>query len=252
MFKKKETMAELVKTVQQKEDLENQLKQAKEQIRSLEADLVAAKGKIGELETQLNDTDFEALKKKAKQSAAEYEALKKLYTGKVKVFDSTLESREEEFEREAAVKRHDLEEEIRTNREENQEQVSNTVSVFAGSYLYYMDQIRMMMDALSQAAAETGKSLFAGEAGDIKERFGASIAEHLRNDVGALEQGTGDRVLIGAVEEEKEEECACCEQPEGCCEQPEGCCEQPQEEEAAEDAAAPEAPDAFAEPEPDD
>ncbi len=241
MFKKNATMAELVKTVQEKEELEKQLKSAKERIQELERDLTDAKGKIGELETKLNDTDLEELKKKAKQSAAEYDALKKLYTGKIKVFDSTRESKEEEFARESAVKRHNLEEEIRTGREENQEQVSNTVKVFAGSYLYYMDQIRMMMDALSQAAAETGKTLFADEGGDIKERFGASIAEHLRNDVGALEQGTGDRVLIGAVDESKEdEECEECGEP-----------EQLPEETAAEEPLTAGEPDSFVEKEPD-
>lgn len=207
MFKSKKnaTMAELVKTVQEKEELEKQLKNAHSRIRELETDLTSAKGKVGELETKLKDTDLAALKEKAKQSAAEYDALKKLYAGKVRAFDSSVETREEEFARESAVKRHNLEEEIRTNREGAQEQVSNTVQDFAGSYLYYMDQIRMMMEALSQAAAETGKTLFTGEAGNIKERFGASIAERIRNDVGALEQGTGDRVLISAAEEVKEE-----------------------------------------------
>ena len=192
MFKKNATMAELVKTTQAKEELESQLKSARE--------------RITELEKKLQDTDLEDLKEKAKKSAAEFEGLKDLYTGKIREFDSSREIREEEFARESAVKRHDLEEEIRTGREANQEQVSNTVRVFAGSYLYYMDQIRMMMDALSQAAAETGSTLFSGEPGDIKERFGASIAGRLRKDVGELEQGTGDRLLIGAVEESEGKE----------------------------------------------
>ena len=201
MFKKNATMAELVKTTQAKEELESQLKSARERITELEKELAAAQEKLGELEKKLQDTDLEDLKEKAKKSAAEFEGLKDLYTGKIREFDSSREIREEEFARESAVKRHDLEEEIRTGREANQEQVSNTVRVFAGSYLYYMDQIRMMMDALSQAAAETGSTLFSGEPGDIKERFGASIAGRLRKDVGELEQGTGDRLLIGAVEE---------------------------------------------------
>ena len=208
MFKKKETMAKLVKATQEKEELENQLKNAREKMQALEKELASAKEQIGEMEAVLKDTDLEAMKKTAKQSAAEYEGLKELYAGKIREFDTSRATREEEFARESAVKRHNLEEEIRTGREENQEQVSNTVKVFAGSYLYYMDQIRTMMDALSQAAAETGKTLFSGEAGDIKERFGASVAEHLRNDVGALEQGTGDRLLISAEDEipEKAEE----------------------------------------------
>ena len=148
--------------------------------------------------------DLKELQEKARQSEAQFEGLKKLYIGKIREFDHSREAREEEFEKDASLKRYNLEEEIRVNREENQEMVSNTVQDFAGSYLYYMDQIRTMMDALSQAAVETGKSLFSGGTANIKERFGASVAEHLRNDVSALEQGTGDRLLIGAVDEVKE------------------------------------------------
>ena len=205
MFSKKKTMAELVKTTQAKEDLESQLKSANEKIASLEKDLSAAKGKIGELEDKLENTDLKELEEKARQSAAQFEGLKKLYIGKIREFDHSKEIREEEFEKDASLKRYNLEEEIRTNREENQEMVSNTVKDFAGSYLYYMDQIRTMMEALSQAAAETGKTLFSGERANVKERFGASVAEHLRNDVSALEQGTGDRMLIGTMDEVKEE-----------------------------------------------
>ena len=197
MFRKNATMAELVKTVQEKEELESQLKSAKSRISELEKDLTATKGKIGELETKLNDTNLKELKDKAKRSAAEFEGLKELYTEKVRAFDESLETREEEFARESAVKRNDLKEELQANRDENQERVRNTVKDFAGSYLYYMDQIRLMMDALNQAAAETGSTLFEG---DVKERFGASIAEHLRKDVNALEQSTRDRLLIGAAD----------------------------------------------------
>ena len=70
MFRKNATMAELVKTVQEKEELESQLKSAKSRISELEKDLTAAKGKIGELETKLNDTNLKELKDKAKRSAA--------------------------------------------------------------------------------------------------------------------------------------------------------------------------------------
>jgi hypothetical protein len=64
----------------------------------------------------------------------------------------------------------------------------------------------MLMDALTQAAAETGSTLFKAEGGDVKQRFGASIAEHLKNDVRALEQSRGDRLLIDAVDKEETEE----------------------------------------------
>ena len=206
VFRKNEAMAKLAKITGEKEELEKQLKSAEERISGLEKDLAAARGKISELETALKDTDLEELKGKARQSAAEFEGLKELYNGKIREFDDSRVSREEEFARESAVKRHNLEDEIQNKREDAEETVSNTVKDFAGSYLYYMDQIRMMMDALSQAAADTGSSLFSGGQGDVKERFGASIAGYLRKDVDALEQGTGDRLLIGATEAAEEKE----------------------------------------------
>ena len=185
----------------EKTNLENKLQKAENEKAELEAKLRSANGKIVELEEKLKNTDYDELKEKAKQTAVEFQGLKDLYTEKIKEFEESKESQEEEFAKEAAVKRNNLEEEIQTNRSENQDMVSNTVKVFAGSYLYYMDQIRVMMDAVSQAAAETGSMLFEGNTEDIKERFGERIAEHLRNDVGELKQDTGDRLLIGASEE---------------------------------------------------
>ena len=126
---------------------------ANQEKKELMAKLKSAENRISELENQLKDGDLNELKKKARQSAVEFEGLKELYTGKIKEFDESRESREEEFAKESAIKRNDLEEEIQANREESQTIVKNTVNDFAGSYLYYMDQIRMLMDALSQAAA---------------------------------------------------------------------------------------------------
>ena len=255
---------ELEKALKDKTDLEERLKSAKEKISGLESNLEEArgkigglessldeaKGKIGELDSKLKDTDLEALKDKAKQSIVEFEGLKELYSGKIRELDESRESQEEEFARESAVKRHNLAEEIRVNREENQERVSNTVQAFAGSYLYYMDQIRMMMDALSQAATETGQTLFSGSLEEVKERFGASIAGHLRNDVGALAQGTGDRLLIGAAE--KDEPTAAPAEPAPVEEAPAE--EAPAEEAPAEENAEPAGfePEPFAVKEPED
>lgn len=238
MFSKKARLAELEdrvhagkkeleKAIKEKADLEAKLKAAKEKITGLESNLEEAKGKIGGLESNLEeakgklgemaarfkDGELETLKAKAKQSVVEFEGLKELYSGKIRELDKSRESQEEEFAKESAVKRHNLAEEIRANQEENQERVSNTVQAFAGSYLYYMDQIRLLMDALSQAATETGKTLFEGSLEDVKARFGSSIAGHLRNDVGALAQGTGDRLLIGAAEEAEPKEAPAAEVP---------------------------------------
>lgn len=199
---------ELEKVLKEKTDLEARLKSAKEKIGGLESSLEDAKGKISELTEKMKDLDLEALKEKAKQSAVEFEGLKELYSGKIREFDKSRENQEEEFAKESALKRSSLEDEIRVSREENQAKVSNTVQAFTGSYLYYMDQIRLLMEALNHAATETGKTLFDGSLDEVKERFGASIAGHLRNDVGALAQDTGDRLLIGAAEQDEPKEAA--------------------------------------------
>jgi hypothetical protein len=158
---------------------------------------------ITELEEKLKNTDYDELKEQAKKAAVEFEGLKELYTEKIKEFEESRESKEEAFAKEAALKRNNLDEEIQANRSENQDRVTNSVRAFTGSYMYYMDQIRLLMDALNQAATETGKTLFASEVEDVKECFGARIAEHLRKDVGELKQGTGDRLLISGANEER-------------------------------------------------
>jgi len=162
--------------------------------------LTDAKGRIQDLERQLAESEGTELKNQARKTIVEYEGLKDLYMQKNRELDESRESVEEGFAREAASKRHDLEEEIRTNREDNQTMVTETVKTFAGSYQYYLDQIRVLMDALSQAAKETGDSLFAGDQPNIKEVFGSRIREHLQNDTDALRQNAGDILLIGAEE----------------------------------------------------
>ena len=93
----------------------------------------------------------------------------------------------------------------------------------------------MLQECKVYSVLVTGKTLFSGGEGDVKERFGASIAGYLRKDVDALEQGTGDRLLIGAADEPKEDPDE--ELPEA----PEA------EEEAAEEVPpAAEEPDSFA------
>jgi len=206
-----------------KEDLLRQLNQAKAKIseqeeaaRKEKEDLLSqldqAQARISDLEKQVAESELTDLKKQARQTIVEYEGLKDLYARKNREIDETRESVEEGFAREAATKRNDLAEEIKTNRDNNREMVAETTSTFAGSYLYYLDQIRMMMDALNQAAQDTGKTLYDGDIGNIRERFGAKILEHLRSDREALPQNTGDRVLIGAEDLPAEEpDAPCCE-----------------------------------------
>ena len=183
--------------------IEGDLQSVQKEKTDLETLLNSANEKISELEEKLKNTDYDELKEQAKKAAVEFEGLKELYTEKIKEFEESRESKEEAFAKEAALKRNNLDEEIQANRSENQDRVTNSVRAFTGSYMYYMDQIRLLMDALNQAATETGKTLFASEVEDVKECFGARIAEHLRKDVGELKQGTGDRLLISGANEER-------------------------------------------------
>ena len=166
----------------------------------LQGQLIEAKAKIQELEKRVADNELETLKAQSRQTIVEFEGLKGLYTDKIREFEDSKAAAEEEFAKEAANKRHDLSEEIRENKGSNQKLVSETISTFAGSYTYYLDQIRVLMDALSRAAKETGETLFNGDARSIRERFGSTIVEHLQNDTGALKQNSGDVLLIGAEE----------------------------------------------------
>ena len=48
------------------------------------------------------------------------------------------------FARDQALQRHNLENEIRDNRQANQEYVANTVKTFGESYNYYLNQIKVV------------------------------------------------------------------------------------------------------------
>ena len=191
----------------EKKELEDRLSSAKDQLKT-------AQEKIQELEKKVAESELTELQEKARQTIVEYEGLKELYQQKNREIDATRESTEEGFAREAATKRHDLAEEIEQNREDNRQMVSETVRTFAGSYRYYLDQIRALMDALSEAAKETGENLFKGETQDIRGSFGTRIVERLRDDADSLRQNTGDKLLIGAEEPEAQE--AVCEACEAC------------------------------------
>ena len=222
----------------EKKELEDRLSSTKDQLKT-------AQEKIQELEKKVAESELTELQEKARQTIVEYEGLKELYQQKNREIDATRESTEEGFAREAATKRHDLAEEIEQNREDNRQMVSETVRTFAGSYRYYLDQIRALMDALSEAAKETGENLFKGETQDIRGSFGTRIVERLRDDADSLRQNTGDKLLIGAEEPAAQEAvCEACEEVaetacEACEETAEEVCEEVKEEagEACEEAA---------------
>ena len=194
-----DALQEAKKNLKEKTDLAEQLKQAN--------------ARVKELEKRLEDNELETLKAQAKQTIVEYEGLKELYNEKIRKFEDSKTAAEENFAKEAANKRQDLSEEIRENRESNRNMVSETITTFAGSYSYYLDQIRALMDALSLAAKETGETLFNPGERSIKERFAAAIVEQLRSDKDALKQNSGDVLLIGAEEIPEDTETEAAQEP---------------------------------------
>ena len=226
--------AEKIKGLEQKAaDSARELEAAAAEKLGLQEKLEEAAAKISELEKRVADNELENLKAQSRQTIVEFEGLKGLYNEKIREFENSKTAAEEEFAKEAANKRNDLAEEIRENRESNEKLVSETISTFAGSYTYYLDQIRTLMDALSNAARETGERLFQGDTGNIRERFGTAIVEHLRSDAEGLKQNAGDVLLIGAEEAEKAECCEetaeCCEETAECCQEAAECCEEAKE-----------------------
>ncbi len=202
--------------------------------------LESARQQIADLTRQVAESDLEQAKEEFRASKAEYEGLKELYTKKIQAFEDGREEKEQAFAREAALERHSLENEIRDNRQASQEHVRSTVKSFSESYQYYLSQIKLMMDALGEAAARTGEALFAEEGeGDLKTRFGQRLAEKLRADAKALQGADGDLVLIDSSEKPEEPVCEeVCEAAEDAAEAVEEKAEEICEEacEAAEDA----------------
>ena len=195
------------------QELEAQVRQLTEKLTRETAEktdlaqkLESAKARIAEVEAELHDFDLENLKEKAKTTIAEYEGLKDLYARKNKEFDDSKEEAEQTFARDQALQRHNLENEIRDNRQANQDYVANTVKTFGESYNYYLSQIKTLMDALGNVAAKTGEALFSGDNGDLKTRFGSQMRDMLKSGAEALQGVDGDRLFIGGTEDEPVEE----------------------------------------------
>ena len=195
------------------QELEAQLREAQEKLAKETAEknelaqgLEGANRKIAELEAQLNDFDLEQAKEAARASRAEYEGLRELYTRKNKEFDDSIEEQEQSFARESALKRHNMENEIRDKRHANEEYVTSTVKSFGESYNYYLNQIKLLMDALGNVATRTGEALFSGGNDDLKSRFGSLMRDTLKSETGDLKGDAGDVVLIGSLDEPEERE----------------------------------------------
>ncbi len=166
----------------------------------LTEELASARGKIAGLEKELNNLDIEQAKKELESSKAEYEGLKELYTKKIAEFDASHEEKEQEFARQAAVERLNLDNEIKEKRRANEEYISGSVKSFSDSYNYYLNQIRLLMDALGNVASKTGNELFSGAEGDLKARLGSEIAGALKAELDPLKTDSGDLLLISSAE----------------------------------------------------
>ena len=170
-----------------------ELNQATSENASLREQLEAANRQIAALKDQLHDFDLEKEKETAAALKAEYEGLRNLYKQKNQEFDDSREEKEQTFARDQAIQRHNLENEIRDNRQANQDYVANTVRTFGESYNYYLNQIKVLMDALGSVAAQTGEALFSQENADLKARFDSKMRGALKSSsVGALQNAQED------------------------------------------------------------
>jgi len=221
-------------------ELTGKLEKVNQEKAELSRRLEAEKARAAEVERKLIDTDFEKLKEEARVSKVEYEGLKDLYTRKVQTFDSSKEEEEQKFARESALSRYNLKNEINAVKQENQGKVAGTVQTFVESYNYYMNQIKMLMDALSNVAVRTSEVMFDNPQEDLKANFGLQMVEELKSQTDAINRDSGDLIVIGAPEEKEEEEAApeAAEAVEEAAETAEGAAETVKEaKEAVEDAA---------------
>jgi hypothetical protein len=184
------------------EHLKESLNNVTEEKKKVENELEKYKARISELEGKLAQTDLEVLKKETQETLAEYQGLKELYLRKNQEFDGNLQAKEESYAKEESLARHHLKEEIVQQKQDTEKIVSDTVNTFSETYNYYLNQIKVLMDALGNVASATGKQLFSGEAVDLKTEFGRQMVNALKQETDTLPQGSGDRILIGTSEEE--------------------------------------------------
>ena len=178
------------KKIQELEDkvreLTESLSRQQSENASLTQQLDTASSRIREMEAQLMDFDLERAREEAKASRAEFEGLKDLYTRKNREFDEYKEEEEQRFARDQALQRHNLENEIRDNRQANQDYVTSTVKTFGESYNYYLGQIKVLLDALGNVATRTGETLFSGGNANLRASFGHQMRDLLKSGVDAF------------------------------------------------------------------
>ena len=186
------------------EHLKESMDKLGEEKKGVEKDLEKAKARISELEEKLAQTEVESLRKEARETLAEAQGLKELYLRKNEDFDSNMQAESENYAKEEVRARRKFNEELAQQKKDTEEYVGDTVETFSETYNYYLNQIKVLMDALGQVATKTGKHLFSGEEVDLKTEFGRRMMRALKQEAETLPQEGGNRVLFGAPEEEEE------------------------------------------------
>ena len=176
------------------------LEKANEEKAKLQKELDYSKSRVKELEGKIAGSSIPDLEESMKVSIAEYEGLKKLYEAKIKEFEDSRVKQEQEFAREAALARHNLENEIAGNRRDNENFVADTVNNFSETYNYYLNQIKVLMDALGQVAQQAGKTLFQGDVEALKANFSQQLVDALKSGTDKLTGAEGELIVIGASE----------------------------------------------------
>jgi hypothetical protein len=187
------------KKIQELEDKVRELTESLSKQQAENADLTqqldSAKSRIAGMEAQLRDFNLEQAVEEARASRAEFEGLKELYSRKNREFDEFKEEEEQRFARDQALQRHNLENEIRDNRQANQDYVTSTVKTFGESYNYYLNQIKVLMDALGNVATRTGEALFSGGNADLRASFGHQMRDLLKSGVEGFVDDEADIVV---------------------------------------------------------
>ena len=191
---KKDLDSEVLTLTKEKAELEKEKSALEKEKDGLEQEKAA-------LAEQLEDRDLEELRHQAKATLAEYEGLKELYARKIQEFDASREGKEAEFARQAAMDRFNLENEISENRRANEEFVSSTVQTFSETFNYYLNQIRLLTDALGKVASETGGNLFSADLEHLRANFGHDMISALKSETVGLQEDSGNRILIGSSED---------------------------------------------------
>lgn len=179
-----------------------ELEKITEEKKKLEKDLESTRSELDRVKATIGDSDVKTLEAKAKETIAEYEGLKTMYSAKIREFDEKKDQEEQRFAREAALKRHHLENEIADTKQASQKFISSTVDTFSETYHYYLNQIKVLMDALGQVAEQTGKTLFENDTENLKANFSQQLAEALKSGTDTLTGEDGDLIVIGASEED--------------------------------------------------